>query len=105
MRRKAHVRFGGRAEETDEPKGPHCASARPDHTHVALLIDQGIHPAVIASRLGHTSVKTVLDVYGHLYEGLDRGAADTLQPPWNRSDVVAMWSRAPRAQDLGRDLE
>jgi len=37
-------------------------------------------PAVIASRLGHTSVKTVLDVYGHLYEGLDRNAADTLNP-------------------------
>ncbi len=38
----------------------------------------GIEPptsAVIASRLGHTSVKTVLDVYGHLYEGLDRNGA------------------------------
>ena len=27
------------------------------HSHVALLIDQGAHPAVIAARLGHTSVK------------------------------------------------
>jgi len=51
------------------------------HSHVALLIAEGAHPAVIASRLGHTSVKTVLDVYGHLYEGLDRNAADTLRHP------------------------
>ena len=31
------------------------------HTHVALAIKQGVHPALIASRPGHKSVKTVLD--------------------------------------------
>lgn len=51
------------------------------HTHVALLIAQGAHPQVIASRLGHTSVRTVLDVYGHLFEGLDRDIADSLGNP------------------------
>jgi len=55
------------------------------HSHVALLIEQGTHPAVIAARLGHTSVKTVLDVYGHLYEGLDREAAENLEAPWSTS--------------------
>ena len=70
------------------------------HSHVALLIQQGTHPAVIAARLGHTSVKTVLDVYGHLYEGLDRDAADTLTPPWDPSHVDAMWTR-PRRRGLG----
>jgi len=74
------------------------------HSHVALLIAEGAHPAVIASRLGHTSVKTVLDVYGHLYEGLDRNAADTLNPPWDPSDVVALWSRRNRHRDQGRGL-
>ncbi len=74
------------------------------HSHVALLIAQGAHPAVIASRLGHTSVKTVLDVYGHLYEGLDRNAADTLNPPWDPSDVDASWSRRTRNRDQGRGL-
>ena len=53
------------------------------HTHVALLIEQGAHPQVIASRLGHTSVRTVLDVYGHLFEGLDRDIADALDAPSN----------------------
>jgi len=55
------------------------------HSHVALLIEQGTHPAVIAGRLGHTSVKTVLDVYGHLYDRLDRQAADGLEAPWSAS--------------------
>lgn len=46
------------------------------HSQAALLIEAGEHPLVVARRLGHTSVKTVLDVYGHLMEGLDQGAAD-----------------------------
>ena len=74
------------------------------HSHVALLIAEGAHPAVIAARLGHTSVKTVLDVYGHLYEGLDRNAADTLNPPWDLSDVDATWTRTRRRRDQGRGL-
>jgi hypothetical protein len=43
---------------------------------------------VIASRLGHTSVRTVLDVYGHLFEGLDRDIADSLDAP---SDTPAAY--------------
>ena len=47
-------------------------------SQVALLVAQGEHPKVIADRLGHTSVRTVLDVYGHLYEGADQAAAERL---------------------------
>jgi integrase len=67
------------------------------HSHVALLIEQGTHPAVIAARLGHTSVKTVLDVYGHLYEGLDRQAAEGLEAPWS----ATMTSRRPPDRGAG----
>lgn len=70
------------------------------HSGVALLIQQATRPAVIAARLGHTGVKTDLGVYGHLYKGLDRGAADTLAPPWDASHVDAMWSRH-RSRGLG----
>jgi transposase len=31
MRCKSHVRFGGRARETDRPKGRHRALVRPNH--------------------------------------------------------------------------
>ncbi len=36
------------------------------------------HPKVIQSRLGHASIKTTLDTYGHLFEGLDEAAAQRL---------------------------
>ena len=48
------------------------------HSHAALLIAQGEHPKVIQSRLGHASITTTLDTYGHLFEGLDEDAADRL---------------------------
>ena len=93
MRGNAHVRFGGRAEETDVPKDTHCASARPDHTHAALLIAQGEHPKVIQARLGHASIKTTLDTYGHLFDGLDEAAADRLDQTWRASRVDSLWTR------------
>ena len=49
------------------------------HSHAALLIAQGEHPKVIQERLGHASIKTTLDTYGHLVEGLDEAAADRLE--------------------------
>jgi integrase len=62
------------------------------HSQVALLIAQGEHPKVIADRLGHTSVRTVLDVYGHLYEGADQAAAEALDKQ------IASYSRPGRVQ-------
>lgn len=43
-----------------------------------MLIAHGEHPKTIAARLRHASVRTVLDVYGHLYQGLDQAAAERL---------------------------
>ena len=55
------------------------------HSHAAMLIGQGTHPKVIQERLGHASIKTTLDVYGHLYEGLDEAAADALDEAFRRA--------------------
>ncbi len=38
------------------------------HTHAALLVAQGTHPKAVQRRLGHASIRTTLDTYGHLYE-------------------------------------
>jgi integrase len=70
-----------------EPMRPHDLR----HTHVALLIATGEDPYVISQRLGHASIRTTYDVYGHLFEGRDRQAADALQ--------------AARAQALAKSLE
>lgn len=37
------------------------------HTCAALLIDQGAHPKVIQEQMRHTSIRTTLDIYGHLF--------------------------------------
>jgi integrase len=36
------------------------------HTCAALTIEQGAHPMEVKARLGHASIKTTLDRYGHL---------------------------------------
>ena len=58
------------------------------HTHVAMLIAQGEHPKVIQTRLGHSSIQVTLDLYGHLFEGLDEAAATRLDEAFsaNRAD-------------------
>ena len=62
------------------------------HSQVPLLVAQGEHPKVIAERLGHSSVRTVLDVYGHLYEGADEAAAERLD------EQIASYARPRRVQ-------
>jgi integrase len=60
------------------------------HTHVAMLIAQGEHPKVIQTRLGHSSIQVTLDLYGHLFEGLDEAAAGRLDETFaaNRADQI-----------------
>lgn len=61
------------------------------HTHAALLIAAGQHPKVIQERLGHASIRTTLDVYGHLFEGLDQAAADALDEAIGNRAVGLAW--------------
>jgi integrase len=58
--------------------GPPCAFHDLRHSHAALLIREGLHPKVIQERMGHASIRTTLDTYGHLFPGLDEAAADAL---------------------------
>ena len=48
------------------------------HTCAALLIAQGAHPRTIMERLGHSSVTTSLDRYGHLLPSLDEALTEGL---------------------------
>lgn len=70
------------------------------HTHAAILIRQGVHPKVIMSRLGHSSIAVTIDRYGHLYDdhedellrGLEtlRPSAPTPTPSGAVGEVVAL---------------
>lgn len=57
------------------------------HSHAAILIKAGVHPKVIQKRLGHSSIRTTLDTYGHVFDGLDREAAETLDSSWRRKNA------------------
>jgi integrase len=48
------------------------------HSHASILIKLGVHPKTIQVRLGHASIRTTMDLYGHLYEGVDEAAAQAL---------------------------
>jgi integrase len=61
------------------------------HSQAALLIASGQHPKVIQERLGHASIKTTLDTYGHLFEGMDRAAADALDEELSNRAVGLAW--------------
>lgn len=49
------------------------------HSHSSWLIAQGVGLPVIQRRLGHESIKTTIDVYGHLAPDAWAGAADAAE--------------------------
>ena len=48
------------------------------HTYASLLIAQGAHPKYIQAQLGHASIQTTLDRYGHLMPGAHAAEARKL---------------------------
>ncbi|QHT59339.1 site-specific integrase [Paenibacillus lycopersici] len=49
------------------------------HTSATLLINQGVHAKVIADRLGHGSITTTMNIYGHALRSADQAAADKFE--------------------------
>jgi integrase len=48
------------------------------HTYASLLIAQGAHPKYIQAQLGHASIQTTLDRYGHLMPEMHEAEARKL---------------------------
>ena len=48
------------------------------HTAAALAIAEGAHPKAIQARLGHASITTTSNLYGHLFPSLDVELAERL---------------------------
>jgi integrase len=49
------------------------------HTSVGLMVEAGAHPEAIKARLGHASIRTTSDVYGHVLPGVDAGISAALE--------------------------
>lgn len=64
--------FKRRVSELDLPAiGPHGLR----HTWATLALQAGVHPKVVSSRLGHSTIAITLDTYSHVTPGLDEDAA------------------------------
>lgn len=48
------------------------------HLHIVFLIEKGTQPLIISKRVGHDSVTTAMNIYGHLYPDKQRQLADML---------------------------
>ena len=46
------------------------------HTHASMLIEMNENPKIIQELLGHDDIRTTLNTYGHLMEGLGRETKD-----------------------------
>jgi hypothetical protein len=78
MRGNPHVRFGGRAGETDQPKGRHRASVRSNHWMATEGLGGGADIETVAGRGGWASTTTPLEVYSHFRPARDAELARRL---------------------------
>lgn len=49
------------------------------HTCATLLLQAGIHPKIVAERLGHSSTTLTMDVYSHVAPGMQSEATAKLE--------------------------
>jgi integrase len=80
------------------------AIGRPDlhwhdlrHTYLAIRIAAGAHPKEIQEECGHSSYKTTMDIYGHLFESSAERTGDAVEAMFNmaqkapaRSNITAL---------------
>jgi len=55
------------------------------HAAASSLVDVGVHPRVMAARIGHGTVKTTMEVYARASNSADREAAGLLQERFTRA--------------------
>jgi integrase len=65
------------------------------HTYAALMISQGENLKFIQSQLGHASIQTTLDRYGHLLPGVSAGVGMRLDESVFGESVSKMLAESP----------
>lgn len=48
------------------------------HTAATVMPSRGVHPKIVAERLGHSTPMLTLTVYSHVTPTMQRGAADEM---------------------------
>ena len=57
------------------------------HTHASMLIAGGVDVISVSRRLGHSSPKVTLEVYGHLIHGGDDRAAQIVGAAFGNGSI------------------
>ena len=61
------------------------------HTHASLLLNEGTPINIVQARLGHQSITTTVDIYGHVPQSADIAAGATFARVVD-ADVGKMWA-------------
>lgn len=72
------------------------------HTAAALAIAAGAHPMVVKTRLGHASITTTMDRYGHLFPDADEALADALDATFRQAHPASTRPETPDVAHIRR---
>jgi integrase len=72
------------------------------HTFASLMIAAGVNPKALAAYMGHSSVRTTYDLYGHLMPGSEKEVAELLDAYLRLSDDRARASAPQTAPQTGQ---
>ena len=66
--------WGDMRERAGLPEGTHLHQLR--HTCATLLLQENVHPKLVSSLLGHSTIQQTLDTYSHVLDNMLGSAAD-----------------------------
>lgn len=72
------------------------------HAHATLLLNAGVQVKVVSERLGHSTIRTTLDIYAHVLPDMQQEAVEAMERMYNRPfslpPVTAPQERGQRTQ-------
>lgn len=72
------------------------------HSYAAWLIHQGTHPKELQELMGHTSIRTTLDLYGHMMETLGSRQSERMNDALRANGGTYVARNGPEAPAAGR---
>jgi integrase len=69
------------------------------HSAAGLMIELGAHPRIMQARLGHSSIRTTLDVYGHVLPTADEAVTSAIDELFASSRGLPAASTRSRSED------
>ncbi len=69
------------------------------HAHATMLLEQGVHPKVVAERLGHGSTHVTMEVYSHVTPALQQSAAAAFEAAFDAAAPAAGQAPVTAAAD------